>query len=45
MQKLPEASARKKEWRMRKEKGTYRKKKEAHFSFKQWPAKWQHLAY
>ena len=31
MQKLPEASDRKKERRMRKEKGTPRQKEEAHF--------------
>ena len=44
MQKLPEASDRKKGRRMRKEKGTSRQKEEAHFSFQQWSAKWQHFA-
>ena len=43
MQKLPEASVKKKEWHMRKEKGTSQQKEEAHSLFQQWPAKLQNL--
>ena len=41
MQKLPEASDRKKEWH--KEKGNPDKRRKI-ILFQQWPAEWQHLA-
>ena len=44
MQKLPEVSDKKKGPRMRKEKGDLPTRGAGWFSFRQWPANWQHLA-
>ena len=43
LQKLPEVPDKKKGWRMRKEKGNLLTKgNRLSFSFRQWPAIWQH---